>query len=138
MEYPIKLRPIRTEEDHRAALEEIERLWGAEPGSPDEDFLDVLTTLVEAYEAHHHPISPPDPIEAVRYFMESRGISRQDLEEFIGGRGRVTEVLNRKRSLTLGMIRRLNFHLGIPADVLIQSYPVQKKSSQKRPTSKLS
>jgi HTH-type transcriptional regulator/antitoxin HigA len=118
--------PIRTEADHRAALKEVERLWDAVPGTPEADRMDVLFTLVEAYEALHQPIPPPDPIEAVLYHIESRGISPQDLVPFIGSRGRVSEVLNRKRSLTLPMIRRLHMELGIPADVLIQSYPISQ------------
>ncbi|HLV81022.1 MAG TPA: transcriptional regulator [Chthonomonadaceae bacterium] len=125
----MEVRPIRTEEDHRAALEEIECLWNAPPGSPAEDRLDVLVTLVDAYEAQHHPILPPDPIEAVRYYMESRGITRRDLEESIGYQGRVAEVLNRKRPLTLNMIRRLHARLGLPADVLIQPYPLNKHAA---------
>ncbi|HZT40775.1 MAG TPA: transcriptional regulator [Chthonomonadaceae bacterium] len=97
----MEVHPIRTEKDHQAALEEIDRLWNAPPGSPEEDRLDVLVTLVDAYEAQHRPILPPDPIEALRYYMESRGITRRDLEEAIGYRGRVAEVLNRKRPLDL-------------------------------------
>ena len=124
----MEVRPIRTEEDHRAALEEIDRLWNAPHGSPDEDRLDVMVTLVDAYEAQHHPILPPDPIEALRYYMESRGISRRELEEAIGYRGRVAEVLNRKRPLTLNMIRRLHARLGLPADLLIQPYPLETKA----------
>jgi HTH-type transcriptional regulator/antitoxin HigA len=120
----MEVRPIKTEEDYRAALAEIERLWNAEANSPEEDRLDVLVTLVEAYEARHHPVAPPDPIEALRYYIESRGITRRDLEESIGGRGRVAEVLGRKRPLTLAMIRRLHGRLGIPAHVLIQPYPL--------------
>src|SRR5689334_9715087 len=98
--------PIRTESDHKAALKEVERLWDAAPGTPEADRLEVLFTLVEAYEARHHPIPPPDPIEAVLYYIESRGVSPRDLVPIIGSRGRVSEVLNRKRPLTLAMIRR--------------------------------
>lgn len=127
----MEVRPIKTEEDYRAALAEIERLWDAAPGTTEEDRLDVLTTLVEAYEARRHPILPPDPIEALLYHMESRGMNRRDLEEYIGSRGRVTEVLNRQRPLTLGMIRRLHARLGLPANVLIQPYPSKKKASSK-------
>jgi HTH-type transcriptional regulator/antitoxin HigA len=127
----MEVRPIKTEEDHRAALAEIERLWDAAPGTAEEDRLEVLTTLVEAYEARHHPILPPDPIEAMRYYMESRGITRRDLEPYIGSRGRVTEILNRKRPLTLGMIQRLHTRLGLPASVLIQPYPLEQKAPSK-------
>jgi HTH-type transcriptional regulator/antitoxin HigA len=116
------IRPIKSEADYRAALAEIERLFAAEPNTPAGDRLDVLTTLVEAYEAQHDPIAPPDPIEAIAYYLESRGLARRDLEPYIGGRARVSEVLNRKRALTLEMIRRLHMGLGIPAEILIQPY----------------
>jgi HTH-type transcriptional regulator/antitoxin HigA len=117
----MEIKPIRTEADYEAALKEVERLWGAEPGTPDGDRFEVLFTLVEAYEEQHYPILPPDPIEAIKYYMESRGLSRRDLEQYIGPSGRVSEVLKRKRPLTLPMIRKLNDEgLGIPAEVLIQ------------------
>ena len=118
------IRPIRTEADYQAALAEIERLFGAVPNTPESDRLDVLTTLVQAYEEQHYYMPAPDPVEAIKYYMESRGLSGSDLEPYIGSRTRVTDVLNRKRSLTLDMIRRLNTGLGIPADVLIQPYAV--------------
>ena len=114
------IKPIRTEADYEAALKEVERLWGAEPGTPDGDRFEVLFTLVESYEDQRYPILPPDPIEAIKYYMDSRGLDRQDLELYIGPSGRVSEVLNRKRPLTLGMIRKLNAGLGIPAEILIQ------------------
>ena len=114
------IKPIRTEADHEAALAEIERLWAAAPGTAESDRLEVLATLVEAYEERHHPIPPPDPIEAIRFRMEQLGMSRRDLEPFIGPRGRVSEIFNRTRGLTLPMIRRLHEKLGIPADVLIR------------------
>jgi HTH-type transcriptional regulator / antitoxin HigA len=117
----MEIKPIRTEADYEAALAEVERLWGAEPGTPDGDRFEVLFTLVEAYEEKQYPILPPDPVEAIKYFMESRGLERRDLEPYIGPGGRVSEVLNRKRPLTLAMIRKLNAGLGIPAEVLIQS-----------------
>jgi HTH-type transcriptional regulator/antitoxin HigA len=113
------IKPIRTEEDYEAALKEVERLWGAEPGTPDGDHFEVLFTLVEAYEEQHYKIPPPDPIEAIKYYMESRGLDRKDLEAYLGGSGRVSEVLNRKRPLTLRMIRKLHAGMGIPAEVLI-------------------
>ncbi len=121
----MNIRPIRTEKDYDAALARIEQIWEAEPGTPESDELDVLSLLVEAYEAEHHPIPPPDPIEAIKFRMEQMGLSRKDLEPFIGHRGRVTEVLNRKRGLSIDMIRRLNQGLGIPADVLIAEYPLR-------------
>jgi len=114
------LKPIRTEADHSAALAEVERLWGSPSGTRDGDRLDVLATLIDAYEAHHYPMDPPDPIEAIRFRMEQQGLSRKDLEPLIGARARVSEVMNRRRSLSIDMIRRLHDHLGISADVLIQ------------------
>ncbi|OGW59012.1 MAG: DNA-binding protein [Nitrospirae bacterium RBG_16_64_22] len=118
----MKIRAIHTEIDYRAALAEIERLLDAEPGTPDGDRLDVLTTLVEAYEERHHPIGFPDPVEAILYYLESRGLTRKDLESYIGGRAKVSEALNRKRPLSIEMIRRLHKGLGVPAEILIQPY----------------
>jgi HTH-type transcriptional regulator/antitoxin HigA len=115
-----ELKPIRTDADHEAALGELERLWGAKTGSPEGDRLDVLATLIDAYEARRYPMDPPDPIEAIRFRMEQQGITRKDLEPMIGTRARVAEVLNGRRSLSLGMIRRLHDQLGISADVLIR------------------
>jgi HTH-type transcriptional regulator/antitoxin HigA len=117
----MEIKPIRTEADYEAALAEVERLWGAEPGTPDGDRFEVLFTLVEAYEEKQYPILPPDPVEAIKYYMDSRGLDRRDLEQYIGPSGRVSEVLSRKRPLTLAMIRKLNAGLGIPAEVLIQN-----------------
>ncbi|MBI1865644.1 MAG: helix-turn-helix domain-containing protein [Nitrospirae bacterium] len=118
----MKIRAIHTENDYRAALAEIERLLDAEPGTPDGDRLDVLTTLVEAYEERRHPIGFPDPVEAILYYLESRGLTRKDLESYIGGRAKVSEVLNRKRPLSIEMIRRLHKGLGVPAEILIRPY----------------
>ena len=114
--------PIRTEADHEAALAEIAALMDAEMGTPEGDRLDVLATLVEAYEAAHFQIEAPDPIAAIGFMMEQKQLSRRDLEPAIGSRARVAEVLNRRRALTLPMIRRLSRLLDIPADVLIQPY----------------
>jgi len=122
----MEIKPIKSETDYQNALEEIERLWGAKPDTPEGDRLEVLVTLVEAYEERHYAIPAPDPIEMISYFMESRGLTRRDLEPYIGSRGRVSEVLNRKRPLTLEMIRRLHEGLGIPAEVLIQPYDYQR------------
>lgn len=119
------IKPIRTHRDYKAALAEIERLFNAKLGTPDGDRLDVLATLVEAYEQQHFPILPPDPVEAILYFMESRGLTRKDLEPYLGSRAKVSEVLNRKRPLSIDMIRRLHRVLGIPAEVLIQSYDLE-------------
>lgn len=118
----MEIRPIRTKADYQAALKEIEMLFDAPPNTPAYDRLDILSTLVEAYEERHFPIEEPDPIEAILYYMDTRGLSRRDLEPCLGSRARVSEILSRKRSLTLEMIRKLNQNLGIPAEVLIQSY----------------
>ncbi len=118
----MNIKPIKTTADYDAALKEIERLFEAEPGTPQGDRLEVLTTLVEAYEDKHFAIPAPDPIEAIQYFMESRDLSRRDLEPYLGSRARVSEILNRRRPLSLEMIRELNQGLGIPAEVLIKPY----------------
>lgn len=122
----MEITPIRTEADYDAALAEIDQLMDAALGTPEGDRLDVLSTLVEAYEEVHHPIPPPDPIEALLHHMDSQGLSRRDLGPYLGGRGRVSEVLNKKRALTLGMIRKLHAGLGIPADTLVQPYALAK------------
>lgn len=114
------VKPIRSKRDHAAALAEVERLWGAKSGTPEGDHLDVLATLIDAYEAIHYPMDPPDPIEAIKFRMEQQGLTRKDLEPLIGTRTRVAEVLNRRRSLSIGMIRRLHETLGISAEVLIR------------------
>jgi HTH-type transcriptional regulator/antitoxin HigA len=114
------IKPIRSEADYEAALAEVERLWGAKSGTPKGDRLDVLATLIDAYEAEHHPMDPPDPVEAIKFRMEQQGLTRRDLEEIIGSRTRIAEVLNRKRGLSIAMIRRLHEQLGISADVLIR------------------
>ncbi len=113
------VKPIRTEADYDAAMEQVAGLWGAASGTPEGDRLDVLATLIDAYEAKHHAMDAPDPIEAIKFRMEQQGLTRKDLEDIIGTRTRIAEVLNRKRSLSIGMIRRLHARLGIPADVLI-------------------
>lgn len=118
----IKIKPIRTEADYQSALEEIERIFDAAPDTSEGDRLEVLTALVEAYEDKHYSIPLPDPIEAIKYHMESRGLSRRDLEPYIGSRARVSEILNRKRRLSLNMIRKLEAGLGISAEILIQPY----------------
>src|SRR3546814_635984 len=114
------LKPIKTEDDYTAAMTEIERLWGAPSGTPEGDRLDILATLVDAYEREQYPLDPPDPIEAIKFRMEQQGLTRKDLEAMIGTRTRVAEVLNRRRGLSIGMIRRLHDKLGISADVLIR------------------
>jgi HTH-type transcriptional regulator / antitoxin HigA len=122
------IRPIRNEEDYETALEEIEELWEAEPGTAEADRLEVLVLVVEAYEAEHYPIPLPDPIELILHVMEARGLTRRDLEPYLGSRARVSEVLNRRRPLSLEMIRKLQAGLGLPADVLVQPYPLQPYS----------
>jgi HTH-type transcriptional regulator/antitoxin HigA len=121
----MQIRPIKTKADHRAALKQIERLMDAKPGTPAGDRLEILTTLVDHYESQHEPIEPPDPIDALLYHMESRGLSRRDLEPFLGSRARIAEVLNRRRPLTIDMIRKLHEGLGISAEVLIRPYSVR-------------
>jgi HTH-type transcriptional regulator / antitoxin HigA len=121
------VKPIRSNADYEAALKEVERLWGAKLGSRDGDRLDVLATLIDAYEAEHFPIDPPDPVEAIKFRMEQQNLTRRDLETIIGSRTRIAEVLNRKRGLSIGMIRRLHEHLGISADVLIR--PSRKRAA---------
>ncbi|ACI51393.1 putative transcription regulator with HTH domain [Gluconacetobacter diazotrophicus PA1 5] len=120
------LKPIRNEADYDAALDEVGRLWGAKSGTPDGDRLDVLATLIDAYEAKHHPIDPPDPVEAIRFRMEQQGLTRKDLEPMIGPRNRVADVLNRKRGLSIDMIRQLHDGLGISAEVLIRPSRMDK------------
>ncbi len=125
----MRIKPIKTETDYQEALKEIERIFDAAPGTREGDRLDVLTTLVEAYEEKHFHIPLPDPIEAILYYIESRGLTRRDLERYIGSRSRVSEVLNKKRPLTMEMIRNLHKGLGIPAEVLIQSYRTLKDAA---------
>lgn len=117
----MSIRPIRTRRDHDWALKEIKRLWNAQPGTSDYDCLDVLTTLVEVYEKKHCPMPAPDPVEALLFRMDQQGLTRKDLEPLIGSRARVSEVLNRRRELTLPMIRALHSKLGIPAESLLAS-----------------
>jgi HTH-type transcriptional regulator/antitoxin HigA len=119
------IRPIRSKADYRAALKEVERPWDADPGTRDGDRVDVLVTLIEAYEATNYPIPAPDPIAAIEFMMQQKGLTRRDLEPAIGSRGRVSEVLNRKRPLTLPMVRELSALLQIPAEVLIQPYQMR-------------
>src|SRR5712664_785626 len=122
-----EVRPIRTKRDYEAALKEVERLWGAKSGTRNGDRLDVLATLIDAYESEHFPLDPPDPIEATKFRMEQQNLSRRDLEEIIGTRTRIAEVLNRKRGLSIAMIRRLHERIGISADVLIR--PSRKRAA---------
>jgi HTH-type transcriptional regulator/antitoxin HigA len=132
---PIK--PIRNEADYELALQEIDRCLDAASGSPERDRLEVLTVLVDDYEAKHHPISPPEPIAAIEFVLEQRGLSRKDLEGVIGSSGRISEVMNNQRSLSLAMIRKLVETFELPADVLIQrtgSTAALGSSSRRRAT----
>lgn len=113
------IRPIKTDDDHKTALAAIERLMSSEPGTADGDQLDVLVTLVEAFERKHFLLDYPDPIDAIKFEMERRGLTIRDLEPMIGRKNRVYEVLARKRQLTMSMIRRLHRELGIPAECLL-------------------
>lgn len=115
----ITILPIHDDEDHARAMSQVEQLWGAAEGTPEADALEVLVTLIDAYEAKHHAIEPPDPIEAILFRMGQQGLTRNDLIPMIGSRARVSEVLNRKRPLTLAMIQRLRVGLRISADVLL-------------------
>ena len=119
------IKPIKTELDYESALREIQRLWEAPHGSPEGDKLDVLVTLVDVYEQQHYPIPPADPVETILHYMESQGMSRQELEPYLGSQFYVSEVLNRQRALTLDMIRKLHEGLGISADILVQPYQLQ-------------
>lgn len=137
----VMVRPIRTEADYEAALEEIGKIMTARTGTPEGDRLDVLSTLVEAYEAEHHAIGAPDPIALLEFAMEQRGADRAELEPMIGPRGRVSEVLTRKRPLSLSMIRKLKDEWHLPADVLVRTYSLRKavvrrtgRASPKRPS----
>jgi len=121
----MEIKPIRTERDYERALREVERLMDAKPGTAEDDRLDVLATLVDAYESEHFPMDPPDPIEAIRFRLEQQGLDPSALVGVIGGRSRVYEVMNGKRALSLEMIRRLHERFGIPAEILIR--PVRAK-----------
>lgn len=114
------VKPIRNEQDYQDAMKKVELLWGARSGTPEGDDLDVLATLIEVYEAKNFIMDPPDPISAIKFRMEQQGLTRKDLEGIIGTRGRIAEVLDRKRGLSIAMIRRLHSELGIPAEILIK------------------
>jgi|WetSurMetagenome_2_1015567.scaffolds.fasta_scaffold567266_2 HTH-type transcriptional regulator / antitoxin HigA len=118
----MEIKPIQTEKDYRTALEEINAIFDAQPGTPDGDKLAILVTLVEAYEEKNHKIPLPDPIAAIEFHMERLGLTRKDLEPYIGSRARVSEILNRKRPLSIRMIRNLSKGLGIPPETLVQEY----------------
>jgi HTH-type transcriptional regulator/antitoxin HigA len=119
-EQPMNIKPIKTDADYRTALKEIELLMTAKSNTPEGEKLDILVTLIEAYERKHFPLDLPDPVEAIKFEMEQKSLTIKDLEPMIGKSNRVYEVLNRKRSLTLKMIRKLHLELGIPAESLIK------------------
>lgn len=125
----MNVKPVHSETDYQSALAEIEALWSAADGTPEEEQLEVLSMLVEDYEKKHFSIESPDPIEFLLYIMEARGLTRKDMEAYIGPRGRVSDILNRVRPLTLDMIRRLSAGLDLPTSVLIQDYPLRQKAA---------
>ena len=137
----MEIRPIRTAADYEAALNEIEKLIDSQPGTPEGDRMDILVTLVEAYEVKHFPIPQPgEPVEVLEYYMESRGLSRSDLIPYLGSKERVSEVLNRKRGLSLQMIRRLHVGLGIPTDLLVGKHlhdPISTNPSRTEPRARV-
>ncbi len=114
--------PIKTEKDYDKALERLEQIFDAKQGTKKGDELEILSILIEKYEDEHYPIDLPDPIEAIKFRMEQLGLKQNDLAEIIGFKSRVSEILNRKRKLTLDMIRKLSEYLSIPTNVLVQKY----------------
>jgi len=125
----VTLPVIKTDADHAAALERINALWGAPADTPEGDELDALMVVVDAYEEKHHPIDPPDPVEAIFFRMEQEGMDRKELEKIIGSKSRVSEVLNRTRRLSMSMIRNLHKTLHIPAEILIQDYKLRDEDN---------
>ncbi|ABZ95895.1 Transcription regulator [Leptospira biflexa serovar Patoc strain 'Patoc 1 (Ames)'] len=129
----MNIKPIKNKKDHLEALSEIEKLWDARKNTTEYDRLDILITLVDAYETKHYPIDDPDPIEALKSVMDDRNMKSVDLGNLIGGRSRATEILSRKRKLTLEMIRKINQNLGIPTDILVKEYKIKSsKTGRKR------
>ena len=124
----MEIQPIKTEKDYQTALRTVEQLWEAKPDTPEGDRLDVLITLIDAYEAVHHPIYPPDPVAAIKFHMDQNELTRADLEKYIGTRARVSEVMNGRRGLSIEMIRSLNEGLGIPLESLV-ARPKEKRAS---------
>ena len=115
----MEIRPIKTEEDYNTSIRRIEVLWGAKKDTPQGDELDLLVTLVESYEMKHYPIAPPDPVDAIKFRMEQMDMTKADLVQYIGSQSRVSEILNGRRKLTLGMIKALYKGLRIPAEILL-------------------
>lgn len=131
---PVLVRPVRNEIDYQVTLAEIDRLFNAEPNTPEDARLEVLLTLVEAYEEEHYPMSMPDPIAMIKHVMEAEGLTNTDLEPYIGPRQRVWEILEKRRRLTLPMIRRLAAGLNIPTDILIQEYELHPSRQNHAPS----
>ena len=115
----MEIRPIKTEQDYNTSIHRIEVLWGAKKDTPQGDELDLLVTLVESYEMKHYPIAPPDPVDAIKFRMEQMDMTKADMVQYIGSQSRVSEILNGRRKLTLGMIKALYKGLRIPADILL-------------------
>ena len=115
----MEIRPIKTEKDYNEAIQRIEKLWGAEKNSPQGDELDLLATIVEAYEMNHFPILPPDPVDAIIFRMEQMNMTKTDMAKYLGSQSRVSEILGRKRKLSLKMVRSLYKGLKIPAEILL-------------------
>lgn len=128
----MNIKPIRSERDYEAACKRIDEIFQAEPGTPEDDELEILTTLVDAYEEEHFPVGMPHPVEAIKIQMENLGVSRKDLMERLHkSSGRISDILNKRRALTLGDIRKLSALLHIPTEVLTQDYPLEKAESAK-------
>jgi HTH-type transcriptional regulator/antitoxin HigA len=115
----MEIRPIKTEQDYQMAMARIDVLWGSGKDTPPGDELDLLVTLVESYEIRHYPIAPPDPVDAIKFRMEQMGLTNADMIRYLGSQSRVSEILNRKRKLTLKMVKKLYTELKIPAEVLL-------------------
>jgi HTH-type transcriptional regulator/antitoxin HigA len=130
----MRIQPVRTEAEHDAAVARITQLMGAEPGTAASDELEVLVTLVDAYETKHFPMNVPDPVTIIKFQMEQQRLTRKDLEPMIGSRARVSEILTGKRALTLPMIRRLHMDLGIPVDLLVGTAAPHRAARRNRRT----
>ncbi len=115
----MEIKAIKTDADYKNSLKRVDDLWEASPNTKEGDELEVLVTLIEAYETKHHPIYPPDPVEAIKFYMDQMGLRKVDIAKYLGGKNRVTEVLQRKRKLSLKMIKALHNDLGIPAESLL-------------------
>ena len=128
------IRPLKTEADYDWAIAEITRYFEVEPeiGSPDADRFDVLATLIEAYEEKHYPIATPDPVDAIAGYMDMAGVTQRDMAKLLGSRARASEILHRKRAITMDMAFRLNEAWRIPAEILIRPYPLAREEVARR------